>query len=422
MRKDISSELNLPKVGEETLKLHTFGSSVPQNITCNKVKLTLSNIRNGQSVQLEVLEIPRVCSSIMRVAGEEVRRELERKGLQLADTSVSGMETQELGVLIGGDHYWKIVTGKLERLSESLVALDSKFGWLIQGTVSMLNVTTETEPTDVGTLHVSVGLDEKINHTLRSFWEIESIGIMNEKESLKSNEEALQLFEKTVQFKEERYEVRLPWKNEDHYLPSNYNVAKRRFDQLVKKFQNNVPLYEKYSDVIKEYVSQGIVERVQNVVTDNPTYYLPHRAVINEERLTTKLRVVFDASSHAEGCQSLNDCLMTGPNLNPELLSILLKFRKHKVAFMADITKAFLQIYIREQDRDALRFLCLNDLPKSNEKPNVSILRMTRVPFGASPSPFLLAATIRYHLKKYQQMHPTVTSTLDKCLYVDDLI
>ncbi|CAL8361130.1 unnamed protein product [Arctogadus glacialis] len=48
------------------------------------------------------------------IAGEEVRRELERKGLQLADTSVSGMETQELGVLIGGDHYWKIVTGKLE--------------------------------------------------------------------------------------------------------------------------------------------------------------------------------------------------------------------------------------------------------------------------------------------------------------------
>ncbi|CAL8293918.1 unnamed protein product [Gadus morhua 'NCC'] len=79
----------------------------------------------------------------------------------------------------------------------------------------MLNVTTETEPTDVGTLHVSVGLDEKINHTLRSFWEIESIGIMNDKESQKSNEEALQLFEKTVQFKEERYEVRLPWENDD---------------------------------------------------------------------------------------------------------------------------------------------------------------------------------------------------------------
>ncbi len=37
-------------------------------------------------------------------------------------------------------------------------------------------------------------------------------------------------------------------------------------------------------------------------------------------------------------------------------------------------------------------------------------------------SPFLLAATIRNHLMKYQQLYPTVTSTLDKCLYVDDLI
>ena len=63
--------------------------------------------------------------------------------MQLADTAVSGMETQQLGVLIGGDHDWEIVSGKLERLSESLVALDSKFGWLIQGTVSVLNVASE---------------------------------------------------------------------------------------------------------------------------------------------------------------------------------------------------------------------------------------------------------------------------------------
>lgn len=67
------------------------------------------------------------------------------------------------------------------------------------------------------------------------------------------------------------------------------------------------------------------MEPVDNVVSDNPMYYLPHRTVITEERLTTKLKVVFDAS-HVFGCQSLNDCL-SGPNLNPDLLIILLKFR-----------------------------------------------------------------------------------------------
>lgn len=89
---------------------------------------------------------------------------------------------------------------------------------------------------------------------------------------------------------------------------------------------------------------------------------------------------------------------------------------------MSHITKAFLQISIREQDRDVLRFLWTDDLLKKHEKTNIHIMRITRVLFGASPSPFLLAATIRNHLKKYQQAYPIVTSILDKCLYVDDLI
>lgn len=129
-------------------------------------------------MDVDVLETPRVCTSIMRVAGEALRRELEQKGMQMADTVVSGMEKQELGVLIGGDQYWKVVSGKVERLSGLLVALDSKFGWLIQGTATTLNVTSEREITDHGILHVSVGLQEQIHQTLRSFWETESIGFM----------------------------------------------------------------------------------------------------------------------------------------------------------------------------------------------------------------------------------------------------
>lgn len=89
----------------------------------------------------------------------------------------------------------------------------------------------------------------------------------------------------------------LPWKNESNDLSSNYDVAKRRFD--------HVPLYDQYRKVI-----QDIVEDVKNVETDNSLYYLPHRAVINEECLPTKLRVVFDASSHATGCSSLNEALI----------------------------------------------------------------------------------------------------------------
>lgn len=41
--------------------------------------------------------------------------------------------------------------------------------------------------------------------------------------------------------------------------------------------------------------------------------YLPHHAVMNEEKSTTKLRVVFDASSRTTSGKSLNDILMVEP-------------------------------------------------------------------------------------------------------------
>lgn len=141
----------------------------------------------------------------------------------------------------------------------------------------MLNVASEIEPADVGTLHVSVGLEEQINLTLRSFWETESIGTVTEKESKKSDEETMQFFEQSLLFKGGRYEVSLPWKNENNDLHSNYDVTKKHSDQLIKKFKTNVPVYDQYSEVIQDYEKQGIVECVKNDnQTDNRLYYLPH--------------------------------------------------------------------------------------------------------------------------------------------------
>lgn len=60
--------------------------------------------------------------------------------------------------------------------------------------------------------------------------------------------------------------------------------------------------------------------------------------------------------------------------------------------------------------------------PTPYEEIKLVIMRMTRVPFGASASPFLLAATIRHHLKKYEEKYPEEVKVLDECLYVDDFI
>ncbi|XP_071043833.1 uncharacterized protein [Parasteatoda tepidariorum] len=47
---------------------------------------------------------------------------------------------------------------------------------------------------------------------------------------------------------------------------------------------------------------------------------------------------------------------------------------------------------------------------------------MARVLFGATPSPFLLAATLKYHTRKYERKYPLAHKILNSKLYVDDLI
>lgn len=276
---------------------------------------------------------------------------------------------------------------------------------------------------------MNIGVTENptdISNQLRAFWEIESLGITHKGEETLSDTEAKQSFDRSVTFSNGRYKVALPWRPNVPHLPDNMRVAQKRFQTLKRKLKSDVTLFERYNDVIKDYEQQGVCENVPQTsqsaeAADNVTYYLPHHVVIREDKLTTKLRVVFDASSHEDGCPSLNDCLLAGPNLNPDLMSILIRFRQHLVAFTADITKAFLQISITESDRDAVRFLWLSGPPDA-ETTKTRTMRMTRVVFGVTSSPFLLAATIRHHLKKYEAIHPHAVNLMMDSLYVDDLI
>ena len=62
------------------------------------------------------------------------------------------------------------------------------------------------------------------------------------------------------------------------------------------------------------------------------------------------------------------------------------------MALAADIEKAFLMVSMAEKDRDALRFLWIDDITK--EDPEITNLRFMHVVFGVSSSLFLLNATI----------------------------
>ena len=93
---------------------------------------------------------------------------------------------------------------------------------------------------------------------------------------------------------------------------------------------------------------------------------MPHHPVIGPEKLTTRMRIVFDTSSKSGGEKSLNECLYPGPPLTAELFGILLRFRVFNVTAVGDTEKAFLQLILNSDDRDYVRLFWFSDVHKIN--------------------------------------------------------
>ena len=180
-------------------------------------------------------------------------------------------------------------------------------------------------------------------------------------------------------------------------------------------------MLQSYDATIKDQLNKGIVEEVDDMDQPVPgaTHYIPHHAVIRQDKSTTKLRIVYDASAKQDG-PSLNDCLHAGPKFGQNIMDIILRFRVHKVALTADIEKAFLMVSVAEKDRNVLRFLWIDDVLKDD--PKIIPLRFRRVVFGVSSSPFLLNATIRHHLKKHVSTMPDTVARVSRSIYVDDVV
>ena len=249
---------------------------------------------------------------------------------------------------------------------------------------------------------------------LRSFWELESLGIHEEERTLYDD------FSDMVTFQEGRYKVSLPWKELHKPLTDNYQLCVRRLNGLLKRLRNEPEILKQYDSTIREQLEKGIIEPVQSdEETTNIVHYLPHHGVVRADKATTKLRIVYDASAKTSG-PSLNECLYKGPKFHQLVFDILLRFRAYRCALVADVEKAFLMIAMDEKDRDALRFVWVDDVTK--EKPELRTFRFTRVVFGISSSPFLLNATVRYHLERFLDTNENVVQRLLQSTYVDDII
>ena len=438
-----AKELKLKRSSTEQVAVHTFANPDPTNISCHQSAIAIEAI-SGENIRVEVSIVKNMHANVVRMPIDSNYLESKMKSYFLADPRPESPEENPIDILIGNDFYDCIIQPeRVELVPQQIWLKKSLLGWIITGpgvcTTSQIShfaaesgtmamyaktsahglqsnpLTFESEVPINDKLDIMSNYCEKNDYS--KLWSLDSIGITDCPEQ-SDDEVAVRKFEDTVKFRDNRYQIRFPWKDELPNLPTNESLALGRLRSMCKRYGNG-PVMKKVDDIIQKQESDGIIEKINaDKETCGVVHYLPHQVVMKDDSSTTKVRLVFDASAKTKSNLSLNDCLLRGPVILQKIPGILTRIRFHKILTVSDIQAAFLQVGIQEIDRDCTRFFWLKDINASMNYENLQVYRFSRVPFGIISSPFLLAQTIHHHLSQTQSES---SKQISENLYVDNV-
>ena len=344
-----------------------------------------------------------------------VRGQPYLQGLQLADPSFD--KPGRVDMLLGVDSLPFIMGNSISYSDDRLLwATETAYGWVISGTCQSQQSTTRSHLCLAATT-----IDQQTQDLLISFLEAESLSSTDTTEPTLTQEEqrAEDHFIRTHSRQPDgRYVVQLSRKADLPELGCSRDQALRRHRQNTLSLQRKGKL-EEFQDALWDYARRHHAERVppeELLLPENESYYLPNHGVFKESSTTTKLRVVFDASATTTSGHSLNDQLLAGPNLYPQLVPILLNFRRHVVGMTSDIGKMFREIALDPCETNFHRFLM------TTPEGAVEDWRMVRLTFGVTSSPFLATRVLRHAATLYQDELPDAANIILQSIYVDDCI
>ncbi|XP_044754985.1 uncharacterized protein LOC123313939 [Coccinella septempunctata] len=229
--------------------------------------------------------------------------------------------------------------------------------------------------------------DSPLNSQLTKFWNIEEAE--NFEETTNDDTFVEEFYSNTLRRDEHGYTVKLPFKKSTTQLGESKQRALARLFQLENKLDKDEKLSPMYKEFMQEYIALGHM-KIASSNNSAKRYYIPHQPVLKKERDTTKLRVVFDASAKTSTGLSLNDILHTGPKLQQDLIDILIRWRKHKIAITADIEKMYRQVKLDRENQPLHSILWRN----TKYEP-IQTYELTTVTYGTAPAAYLAIRTMR---------------------------
>ena len=262
------------------MKVKAFGSNDGKDKVLKEYQIVLEPNDRNSNIYLKALAIPDICTPVSRQdVGLALKQNDSLNNLQSADNGARNRK--DIDLLIGADMYWQIVDGNLKNCETGLTAISSKLGWLLNGPVIDKGTSRSINVVNghVMLVHNEINEEKTLANEVKKFWSLDMVGI-NENEASVYNK-----FNDKIKFKNGRYEVELPFKENHPILPDNYTICKSHLEKMRNKLNEDEELKRNYDDVFKEQLEARIIEKVDNERYEIGTItYLPHREVVHKDK------------------------------------------------------------------------------------------------------------------------------------------
>ncbi|XP_077982843.1 uncharacterized protein LOC144437710 [Glandiceps talaboti] len=404
-----------------TVKLDTMGS--PQCLTTHQInELMVSDLDGHDCVSLPPLytkeRIPVTSKHIP--TQKDIERWDHLKGIAVPTLNA------DIGLLIGNnvpDAY----TPKIIKTGPrgSPYAAKTAIGWILWNVIrdkEDLHSNLAVNRVDVTVLEESRQLEQLVRNAINLDFPERCVD--TRKEPSREDQLFKEKMTKSIRFQGGHYSMDLPFRDESVLLPDNRDLALNRLHSLRRRMVKDYKFFTDYRDFMNKLLVSGYATKVsedgvqEDTSQSGKVWYIPHHGVYHP-RKPQKIRVVFDCSAKCKGV-SLNDTLLSGPNLTNTIVNVLLRFRQGPVAIMADIESMFHQVKVSDHHTDCLRFLWWPDGDFTREPDEY---KMVAHLFGAVSSP--ACANIALHqtaIDNKQDFNSEVVDGIFRNFYVDDFL
>lgn len=365
------------------------------------IRITCSAIHSDYEFDTDVFIMRNLVNNLPNKSFTKPKSWKFLENITLADPEFN--ESRPVDILLGADIYSNIIQEGILRQDKSQpVAQQTRLGWILCGTVQT-------------TFQCNVVINNIDD--IRQFWSVEDIA--EDSKMSQDDLDCLQHYKNTTTRNQEgRYTVELPFiPNFQEKLGASKSMALAQFRQLERKFTKQPLLAESYRQFIHEYQAMG--HMVECTSKPTPACYLPHHCVQRADSTTTALRVVFNASAKTSTGHTLNDLMKRGPNLQQDLMALILRWRQYQFAYTADIEKMYRQIHCSTEHQKYQKILW-----RSSPDQRLREYQLTTVTYGMKAAPFLAMMTLKQLAAdeghKYQNSR--AAKALQEEFYMDDLV